>query len=93
MTARPGHEVRLNCIAGVGKPPPDVKWYRQGREVTVSDRVSVLSDGTLIISNAQLEDEDNYTCTAKNIVGDDSSIISLAINGEVVVSFLCFFAL
>ena len=82
IPSRPNDEILLTCRAAIGKPTPDVKWYKQGRNVTTSDRISILSDGTLRLSNVQLDDEDNYTCTATNIVGTASSVIWLAVNGE-----------
>ena len=50
--------------------------------MTTSDRISILSDGSLRIVNAQPSDQGMFTCTATNIVGSDSSTTSLSIKGQ-----------
>lgn len=78
----------LACKVAIGQPKPDVKWYRQGAELTTDDRVVIQSDGSLRLPSAQLDDEDNYTCIATNFVGNDSSVIALAIIGKSVNTFM-----
>lgn len=82
ITARPGQDVTLTCRAAVGEPAPEVKWYRQGEEVTENDRITLLGDGSLRIDDAELSDEDNYTCLSTNVIGSDSSIVWLAMKGK-----------
>jgi hypothetical protein len=77
--ARPGNEVRIACLAAVGRPIPDVKWYREGEEVTTNERISILVDGSLRITDAQTSDQGNLTCIATNVVGSDSFTVSLSV--------------
>lgn len=51
----------------VGFPKPTIQWvvFNSARE----QRYNVFEDGTLVVPNADLEDEGNYTCIANNSYG------------------------
>ncbi|NP_001343718.1 Muscle M-line assembly protein unc-89 [Caenorhabditis elegans] len=66
-----------------GKPKPSVKWYKNGEELKPSDRVKIenLDDGTqrLTVTNAKLDDMDEYRCEASNEFGDVWSDVTLTV--------------
>eukprot|EP00794_Sanderia_malayensis_P008937 gene8937-9890_t len=64
----------LHCTA-TGLPIPKVvSWMKNGEHVNFADgRKSILSTGTLRITNAQQSDDGYYQCVAKNTIG---SVIS-----------------
>uniref|UniRef100_A0A8C3J6R6 Hemicentin-1 n=1 Tax=Calidris pygmaea TaxID=425635 RepID=A0A8C3J6R6_9CHAR len=63
-----GATAMLNCQAN-GEPPPTIRWSRQGHPVVSSERVTVLSNGSLRIVAAQKEDTSEYECVARNLMG------------------------
>ena len=75
--------VNLTCQA-VGEPVPDISWYFNGVMINVSDNGSkymvtsklintTTAKNTLTIYNAVPSDVGVYTCTASNILGNDTS--------------------
>ncbi|XP_059489075.1 cell adhesion molecule Dscam2-like isoform X3 [Neocloeon triangulifer] len=65
------HKVQLPCVI-VGIPEPERTWMGPNTApVMTSERVSVQSDGTLLIVEAQKSDEGTYTCVARNEEGTD----------------------
>ncbi|CAD7001755.1 unnamed protein product, partial [Ceratitis capitata] len=67
-----GKDYTLQCQA-IGKPLPNARWLRNGKEIQMSGGriVSERKDGIfrLHISNAQSGDEGDYTCEAFNSLG------------------------
>ena len=61
-----GSTLHLKCNV-VGFPKPAIRWvvFNSARE----QRYNVFEDGTLVVPNADLEDEGNYTCIANNSYG------------------------
>ena len=59
---------QLNCSAK-GEPPPIITWTHNGDMVTPDDRISIDSNGSLIISIIALSDMGNYRCLATNLLG------------------------
>ena len=65
--------VVLNCQAH-GEAPIDVRWLKNGVKVAESERVYLLSNGSLYISEAESRradksDEGFYQCLAQNKYG------------------------
>ncbi|XP_071446700.1 peroxidasin homolog [Hetaerina americana] len=57
-----------------GDPEPDIVWMRNSNELSLADpRYSALTDGTLMIENAALEDVGVYECMAKSAAGEVKS--------------------
>ncbi|KAJ1352355.1 hypothetical protein KIN20_008678 [Parelaphostrongylus tenuis] len=77
-------QATLQCRA-VGHPSPTISWQRDGvpLEVVDSPRYTVLPDGNLLITNAQLEDQTRFTCVAKNEFGQQAKTIIVMITGLV----------
>lgn len=55
----------LSCEA-LGNPSPIISWYKEGIPVVASDKVEMLKDGGLEISNLSKDDSGIYTCVASS---------------------------
>ncbi|XP_029968356.1 matrix-remodeling-associated protein 5-like isoform X2 [Salarias fasciatus] len=81
-----GTTAKISCQA-TGDPPPTVTWFSPANRVIprssgsgyYSERVVVVSGGTLEIRQAQRIDTGNYTCRASNTAGGRSMIVSLEV--------------
>ncbi|CAD6189244.1 unnamed protein product [Caenorhabditis auriculariae] len=74
--------ITLQCLA-IGQPAPQITWYKDSVELDSlnNPRYTVLADGNLLITNAQMEDQSRYTCIAKNPYGQQSQNTNLIITG------------
>lgn len=73
VTAIRRDAVILDCQAQ-GEPPIDVRWLKNGVKVVENDRVYLLSNGSLYISEVESRrgdksDEGLYQCLAQNKYG------------------------
>ncbi|KAM5237084.1 myopalladin [Ctenodactylus gundi] len=78
-----GTRVRLDCIV-VGIPPPQVRWYCEGKELENSPDIQIVQAGnlhSLTIAEAFEEDTGRYSCFASNIYGTDSTSAEIYIEG------------
>ena len=71
------------CNVVAGNPPPTVIWYHRGERLypSISPRLTLLPDGNLAVVGAVLTDAGNYTCVAKNVVGNDTRSTNLRVHG------------
>uniref|UniRef100_A0A8B9H615 Uncharacterized protein n=1 Tax=Astyanax mexicanus TaxID=7994 RepID=A0A8B9H615_ASTMX len=72
VTAKLGQTATLKCQI-IGRPVPEIKWYKAGKEIKEGRKYAATSDGrnhTLTISTEQQEDEGLYTCKAVNEAGE-----------------------
>ncbi|XP_045912589.1 neural cell adhesion molecule L1.1-like isoform X1 [Micropterus dolomieu] len=61
-----GKDIKLHCES-FGSPRPHVTWEGENRIPLLSDpRVSLLTNGTLELSNAGHDDSGEYTCSVKH---------------------------
>ncbi|KMR05368.1 netrin receptor unc5c-like protein [Lasius niger] len=68
VSVEAGQSTELRCLPPVGVPPPRVYWLRNNVPVdTESDTLLVSSEGHLLIGQAKLSHQANYTCVAENI--------------------------
>ncbi|XP_071837121.1 peroxidasin homolog isoform X3 [Apostichopus japonicus] len=71
-----GSNVYFRCAA-IGEPKPEIIWFNNGIDITekmTSDnRIHILRDGTLMITNAGSEDVGEYECMARNSAGEVKS--------------------
>ncbi|CAC5396232.1 unnamed protein product [Mytilus coruscus] len=65
IVVRPGDNAFLHCQA-YGSPQPTITWTKSGQSVANTGRYYVYPNGTLIITDTQQADIDDYTCTARN---------------------------
>ncbi|XP_042552408.1 myopalladin [Dipodomys spectabilis] len=78
-----GTRVQLDCIV-VGIPPPQVRWYCEGKELENSPDIHIVQAGnlhSLTIAEAFEEDTGRYSCFASNIYGTDSTSAEIYIEG------------
>ena len=72
-----GQSTELRCLPPVGVPPPRVYWLRNNVPVdTESDTLLVSSEGHLLVGQAKLSHQANY-----------SEPVSLTVYGEFLVQF------
>ena len=64
-----------------GNPEPKVTWLKQNSSLLADKRV-VPSRGSLMITNVTSQDEEKYTCVARNILGEIKSSATLSVQGE-----------
>ena len=78
VTAASNTTITIRCpVSGV--PTPSATWQKDGVEIREGDKLTVLDDNTLVIKEADLEDDAKYTCTIQNEFGKDevSSIVRI----------------
>lgn len=79
-----GMTVELDCRA-MAEPEPEIYWVTPlGNKVmmdTVSEKYHLNIQGTLRISNIQVEDSGRYTCVAQNVEGADTRVTAVRVNG------------
>ncbi|XP_028815882.1 matrix-remodeling-associated protein 5 isoform X2 [Denticeps clupeoides] len=87
-----GDNVLVDCIAS-GHPNPDVSWtlpdgtvikHDFNSEVGISNthRYFVFVNGTLSLKQSDKQDEGDYTCYAKNAVGQDKMKVNLRVDAD-----------
>uniref|UniRef100_A0A3B4TAD6 Ig-like domain-containing protein n=1 Tax=Seriola dumerili TaxID=41447 RepID=A0A3B4TAD6_SERDU len=72
VTTKLGESGTLTCGI-IGRPLPEIKWYRYGKELIQSRKYKMSSDGrnhSLSILTEEQEDEGLYTCRAINEAGE-----------------------
>ncbi|KAG8187812.1 hypothetical protein JTE90_001187 [Oedothorax gibbosus] len=72
QTIEEGNFAALSCQA-TGVPPPTITWRKEQevKDSFESDRVKSFSNGTLIISNLNKNDEGTYVCIIFNNIGQE----------------------
>uniref|UniRef100_A0A3Q2CT39 Hemicentin-1 n=1 Tax=Cyprinodon variegatus TaxID=28743 RepID=A0A3Q2CT39_CYPVA len=64
-----GKSVTLECESNAA-PPPVITWYKNGRMVTETSDLQILSGGQMLqIKHSELSDTGQYVCMASNIAG------------------------
>ncbi|CAD5207130.1 unnamed protein product [Bursaphelenchus okinawaensis] len=79
-----GNNVMLSCQV-IGNPKPEVTWYHQGSALTEGDKFKMIHEGQevrLIINNLMFVDAGEYSCTATNEMGSDSTSCRLISGSE-----------
>lgn len=80
-----GEPLKLKCTV-VGKPDPNITWFKDQQQVQESDRIKlkVTSDNTCILNilKSDMDDEGTYTCSATNSAGKDNTSAKVTVSGE-----------
>ncbi|XP_040059796.2 contactin-3 [Gasterosteus aculeatus] len=72
LKARSGSQVTLECKPQAS--PPAISLWKKGNEILQrTERITLLSNGTLMIANVTRRDAASYTCVAKNQFGTAST--------------------
>ncbi|KAL6111322.1 cntn3 [Pungitius sinensis] len=72
LKARSGSQVTLECKPQAS--PPAISLWKKGNEILQrTERITLLSNGTLKIANVSRRDAASYTCVAKNQFGTAST--------------------
>ncbi|KAL3970085.1 homeobox protein aristaless-like 3 [Sarotherodon galilaeus] len=74
---------RLTCEAK-GEPKPTITWIKVATGAVMSvhsraQRFEVMSNGTLVIQNVQLQDRGTYICSAQSTLGRDRLLTTLEV--------------
>ena len=83
LTVDEGATATLECHV-TGHPEPGVRWYKEGRPLTASQKVEMRKqDGRvrLILYGLKEHDSGRYTCIAQNHLGENSTSANIIVNG------------
>ena len=64
-----------------GNPEPEVTWLKQNSSLSANKRI-FKSGGGLVITDVMSQDGGIYTCSARNILGVQTSSATLTVQGE-----------
>lgn len=81
VTALTNTNITIECPTS-GVPTPTVTWTKDGQELSSDSGFTVQDDGSLVISEADKEDDARYTCTADSVGGKDSGSSTVRIVGK-----------
>ena len=72
-----------------GNPEPWIQWAKDGQLIALNDPNRYQTSlGTLEIAQVQHTDSGIYECHAMNIVGNDTQVYTLVINGKLSPEFM-----
>ena len=63
-------------------PTPTVTWTKNGQELPSGGRYTVQDDGSLLISEADEQDNARYTCNVDSVAGKDSASSTVQVVGK-----------
>ncbi|XP_069669104.1 obscurin isoform X4 [Periplaneta americana] len=81
-------EKKTFTIEVEGMPVPEVKWLKEGQQITASDRIKIKKEKdthTLTIEKARLEDTGSYSIVAVNELSQTSSFWQFVVHSPPVV--------
>ena len=82
-----GECIKLTAKA-TGVPKPEFVWFKDEKRLNFNDRVKTYEEDDAIvleIGKAELEDEGDYICIAKNDVGEVESVAELLVDGMLLI--------
>ena len=81
VTALTNTSITIQCPAS-GVPTPTVTWTKDGQDIPDGGKYSVRGDNSLLISEADMDDDARYTCTVDSVAGQDSASTEVEIVGK-----------
>ncbi|XP_065179824.1 protein sax-3-like [Sycon ciliatum] len=82
ITVLQGASAMLPCNA-MGVPSPTLSWVQGHSTVTTNQHISILSDNTLQIVNADIKNTGVYSCVASNAAGTKTVSASVVVIGRI----------
>ncbi|XP_072563615.1 hemicentin-1 [Paramormyrops kingsleyae] len=80
LTTVIGQPLTIPCMLMDGIPLPERYWQHNGKQVQLSTRTYLKSDGSLHIDRVIPEDAGTYVCTAINVVGSANLSVTLDVH-------------
>ncbi|GIY51862.1 titin [Caerostris darwini] len=80
-----GDNIQLSCIVKRGSYPVNIEWLKNGEKITDIRKNKIINyedSSHLSIGKIQPDDIGNYTCVAKNSIGQDSNTVTLVIEND-----------
>ncbi|XP_055315179.1 cell adhesion molecule Dscam2 isoform X2 [Sitodiplosis mosellana] len=71
-----GKSLILECNS-VGNPTPRARWFTRDRPVTFSPFYEIMLNGNLRIHSIEASLSGNYSCSAKNLFGEDNIVYKI----------------
>ena len=85
-----GESVTISCNI-TALPRPEVSWSRDDETVEYDQRLQLLEDGSLYISNVMLTDDGLYQCAATNVNGSvESDYGMVEVSGKITLGLKVF---
>ena len=81
MTGRLDDDLMMNCLHA-GAPTPVVKWLHNDVTVKFSDKNSLMSNGSLLITSMNAEDVGTWTCVVSNVFGQAQMDVNVTYVGD-----------
>ena len=72
--------ISVHCAAS-GVPKPTITWFKDGEVFTSSARVFIYSNGSLEIPKALSSDSGEYSCSARNRIGESTMTSTVTVVG------------
>ena len=67
----------------MGQPPPTLTWTYNNIELSISNKYSIFSDGSLVVLETVVGDSGQYVCSGVNSRGQSQAIVDLqVVEGE-----------
>ncbi|KXJ12513.1 Collagen alpha-3(VI) chain [Exaiptasia diaphana] len=79
LTVTENQTATFHCNAH-GNPKPKITWKKEYGKIDIG-KARIDKSGLFEISNVDENDTGNYTCTAKNVLGEDARTISVLVRG------------
>ncbi|GFS39584.1 titin, partial [Trichonephila inaurata madagascariensis] len=80
-----GDNIELSCIVKRGSSPIQIDWQHNAKKISSLHKRKIInyeSSSHLSIGKIQPDDVGNYTCVAKNNIGQDSNTVLLMIEDD-----------
>lgn len=75
---RVGEDAMLHCVVRAD-PQPIITWTKDGKEVSLGERMKVFENGSLALFDTIRDDSGDYKCVATNNVGSAERIFKLTL--------------
>ena len=72
--------VAVHCPAS-GVPEPSITWLKDGERIAENERISIFENGSLSISEALASDSGEYSCVARNRIGENTMTSTITVAG------------